>query len=112
MSANANTEAWQNWIRAEIRTNQKASGRVMEGAIADVIGEVQKALKSEITSEREARQKADVEISVLRQDLTSIRHELAELKGELKTRSALADMETRLARMETSPTPARLKTVS
>jgi len=45
------------------------------------------------------------------QELLAVKSELAELRGELKTRSALADMEARLARMETTPTPARLKTV-
>ena len=107
-----NTEAWQNWIRAETRTSRKAAEKPMIGSIADIVAEERKAWKTEIAGERDARQKADVEISVLRQELITIRRELAELKGELKTRSVLADFETRLARIETAPTPPQLKTVA
>ena len=42
------------------------------------------------------------------QELAALKLELAELRGELKTKSAMADMEARLMRLET---PTRLKTV-
>ena len=58
--------------------------------------------------ERSARQTLEAETAVVRQELAALKLELAELRGELKTKSAMADMEARLMRLET---PTRLKTV-
>ncbi len=87
---------WADYIKRLIDKRQRA----MEGAVADVVA-----------IESKARQTLEAEHAVTRQELLAVKSELAELRGELKTRSALADMEARLARMETTPTPARLKTV-
>ncbi len=44
----------------------------------------------------------------LQSQVSGLKLELAELRGELKAKSALAEMEARLMRLET---PTRLKTV-
>ena len=76
------------------------------------MGEYVKALKDQIAGETDARQRAEVEIAVVKQELQALKNEFADLRGELKTRSALADMEARLARMEAPSSPARLKTIA
>ena len=90
------TDDWVRYIKQQLDKRE----RTMDGAIADVVA-----------IETKARQTLEAEHAVTRQELLALKGELAELRGELKTRAALADMEARLARMETTPTPARLRTV-
>ena len=91
------TNEWTRYIKAQLDRRQSA----MSGAIADLLAEEQKA-----------RQKLEAEHTVTRQELLALKSEVAELRGELKTRTALADMEARMARMETTSTPRQFKTVS
>jgi len=95
------TQVWETWVKARIKASREASETSMIGAVADLL-----------TEERKTRQKLEAEHSVTRQELAALKNEVAELRGELKTRAALAEMEARLMRMEATPTSARLKTVS
>ena len=91
------TADWEAWVNGRIRESQRAADKAIVAACGDVISE-----------ERTARQKVEAEIAALQSQVSGLKLELAELRGELKAKSALAEMEARLMRLET---PTRLKTV-
>ena len=68
------------------------------------------AVADVLAVERGARQKAEAEIAVLRQELGALKIEVAELRAETRVRTAIDGVEARLAKLETPL--ARLKAAS
>ena len=48
----------------------------------------------------------------MQSQVAGLKLDLAELRGELKAKSALAEMESRLARLDVPLSPPRLKTMA
>jgi hypothetical protein len=85
------TDAWIDYIRRQLDKRERS----MSGAIADLLGPIEKQHKAALYE--------------LRVELAALKGELAELRAEAKVRGALDDVQARLDMLETPP---RLKTVS
>ena len=87
---------WEAWVNSRIKSSRDASEKSMSGALADLL-----------IKERSARAKVESDIATLCQELAALKYEVAELKGELKTKSALEAMAERLDKIEQQRTPLR-----
>ena len=99
----ADESYWENWRSFILRTARvelNASTKMIAEETGTVLGEQCNALRDEIASERDGRQKLEAELQALKT-------EIAELRGELKTRSALDEMTARLDRIEQARTPLK-----
>jgi hypothetical protein len=96
-SSDPGEEYWAKWRAFILDT-------VAEHAKAWCLAAVDVAMEEDVkvcTATKEAREKA---LEPLRAEIAALKNEIAGLRGELKTRSAFADMEERLARLE-APVP-------
>jgi hypothetical protein len=83
------TQIWESWIKNQIQTSQNAATDAVMTAVADVMA-----------AELKTYQKAVDEIAVLRSELTALKAEVAELLGQVRVRSAIDGVESRLAKLE------------
>jgi hypothetical protein len=98
----ARQNAWADYIKRELDRREAA----MSGAVADVIGKA-------LAAERSARQKAETEITVIRQELSALRTEVSDLRAEVRVRGSLDEVQTRIDRIErerTERTPLKAVT--
>jgi hypothetical protein len=83
------TQIWESWVKEQIQTSQNAATDAVMTAVADVMA-----------AELKTYQKAVDEIAVLRSELTALKAEVAELLGQVRVRSAIDGVESRLAKLE------------
>lgn len=89
------TADWQRWIEGRIRRKSRRAEEAMCIAIRETVG------KDLVAEERRC--------AALRKDVDRLTAELAELKGELKTRAALAEVTERLERLEAAGKSAPIR---
>ena len=80
---------WKSWVRDQIQTSQNAATDAIMTAVADMMA-----------AELKTRRKAEEDKVVLRQELAALKTEMAELRGELRVRSAIDSVELRLTKLE------------
>jgi len=76
------TDEWARYIKQQVSKSERAMG----GAVADVLVDIEKQQKAAIDD--------------VRQELATLRNELAELRGEAKLRGSLDAVTERLDRIE------------
>ena len=79
------TQIWETWVDARI----KASEAALSGAVADVIGGIQKQNQAAFDA--------------LRAEAAALKSEVSELRAEARLRGSLDDVQARLAKLETPP---------
>ena len=88
------TQQWRAYIDARIRTEARAGDKAMAVAVGQTIGKELIALERANTA--------------LLERVAKLETELAEMRGELKTRAALAQVTERLDRLEATPRSLRV----
>ena len=88
----SSTRAWAQWVDGRIKGSRVASEASVAGAVADVLAPIEKEHKAALDE--------------LRAEVAALKSELSELRAEAKVRSAIDDVQARLAKLET---PTRLR---